>query len=410
MGVAPYKYFTFDGASSRTYDVYLTGEGVFNAPERAVEMIEIPGRNGNYALDQGRFQNITITYKAGIVDASESNFADKMSAVRNWLCSKVGYKRLEDDYNPNEYRMAVFKSGVTVDHEDLKTGEFEITFECKPQRWLTSGETATAVANNGTLSNPTLFASSPLVQFNGYGNMTINGSQLAVENVPIGDVNLGGGYTGRNQSGGSGQFASQLTTAKLDLLNTGDDIIVEGKKVTLNLRGGSNRVFSAFSITSTTNCSATSTYTSMSASLVVNVPTCVFSKGTNAYATDSVVAFTSTINGTAYTNTITIRTQLSGSTVQHYYSLNNTSGALFFEVETVVPPIHGDSTKSITSTMYIDCDIGEAYYITNSNVIVTLNSVVQLGSDLPTLAPGSNIITYSNTFSNVKITPRWWKV
>ena len=141
MGIAPYKYFTFDGESSRNYDVYLTGTGVFNAPQRAVDLLEIPGRNGNYALDQGRFNNITVTYKAGIVDYSESDFADKVSAVRNWLCSKVGYVRLTDDYNPDEYRMAVFKNGITVDHDDLKTGEFEITFECKPQRWLTSGET-----------------------------------------------------------------------------------------------------------------------------------------------------------------------------------------------------------------------------------------------------------------------------
>ena len=141
MGIAPYKYFTFDGESSRNYDVYLTGTGVFNAPQRAVDLLEIPGRNGNYALDQGRFNNITVTYKAGIVDYSESDFADKVSAVRNWLCSKVGYVRLTDDYNPDEYRMAVFKNGITVDHDDLKTGEFDITFECKPQRWLTSGET-----------------------------------------------------------------------------------------------------------------------------------------------------------------------------------------------------------------------------------------------------------------------------
>ena len=174
MGIAPYKYFTFDGESSRNYDVYLTGTGVFNAPQRAVDLLEIPGRNGNYALDHGKFKNISVTYKAGIVDYSESNFADKVSAVRNWLCSKVGYKRLSDDYNPNEYRMAVYKSGVNIEHEDLRTGTFEITFDCKPQRWLTSGETATAVANNGTLSNPTLFDSEPLLAVKGYGTIGFN--------------------------------------------------------------------------------------------------------------------------------------------------------------------------------------------------------------------------------------------
>ena len=53
MGLAPYNTFTFDGKSSADFGVYLTGEGVFNAPERAVEMLSIPGRNGDYALDPG---------------------------------------------------------------------------------------------------------------------------------------------------------------------------------------------------------------------------------------------------------------------------------------------------------------------------------------------------------------------
>ena len=65
MGIAPYKSFTFDGVSSLNYGVYLTGTGVFNAPARAVEMVEIPGRNGNFALDKGRFENIQVTYNTG---------------------------------------------------------------------------------------------------------------------------------------------------------------------------------------------------------------------------------------------------------------------------------------------------------------------------------------------------------
>ena len=197
MGIAPYKYFTFDGESSRDYDVYLTGTGVFNAPQRAVDLLEIPGRNGNYALDQGRFNNITITYKAGIVDYSEADFADKVSAVRNWLCSKVGYVRLSDDYNPDEYRMAVFKNGITVDHDDLRTGEFDITFECKPQRWLTSGETPRTIGSWGE----TTTVSGDIVQFNALATDKVK--SLVADIDPVQDLNgydkpwVGGG--GKNK-------------------------------------------------------------------------------------------------------------------------------------------------------------------------------------------------------------------
>ena len=79
MGVNPtptnYKALTFGGSCSRNYGVYITGEGVFNAPERAIEMISIPGRNGAFALDKGRFENIEVTYPAGIVADNQADFA-----------------------------------------------------------------------------------------------------------------------------------------------------------------------------------------------------------------------------------------------------------------------------------------------------------------------------------------------
>ena len=68
---AIYKTLTFDGESSRTYGVYITGEAVYNAPEREVEMISIPGRSGQLALDKGRFENIEVTYPAGIFADNE---------------------------------------------------------------------------------------------------------------------------------------------------------------------------------------------------------------------------------------------------------------------------------------------------------------------------------------------------
>ena len=144
MGVANtlpnFKSFTFDGENSRNYGVYITGKGVFNAPERNVEMVEIPGRNGAYALDKGNFNNIEVTYPAGIVAETEADFAEAVSNMRNFLCSRVGYVRLTDDYNPDEYRLAVYKSGLDVEHDALINGKFDLVFTCKPQRYLTSGE------------------------------------------------------------------------------------------------------------------------------------------------------------------------------------------------------------------------------------------------------------------------------
>ena len=137
---AVFKALTFDGESSRDYGVYITGQAVYNAPERAVEMLTIPGRNGAFARDEGRFENIEVTYPAGMFADGQEDFAKAISDFRNMLCSRKGYCRLTDEYNPDEYRLAVYKSGLEVDPVLQKSGEFNITFECKPQRYLMSGE------------------------------------------------------------------------------------------------------------------------------------------------------------------------------------------------------------------------------------------------------------------------------
>lgn len=149
MGINPtptnHRSFTYDGKSTREFGVYITGKDVFNAPERAVEMISIPGRDGEYALDQGHFNNIEVTYRAGIVADSTTDFAEAISNFRNWLASREGYCRLTDEYNTEEYRMAVFKNAIALEHEGLLTGEFDVTFDCKPQRFLAIGEELTEI-------------------------------------------------------------------------------------------------------------------------------------------------------------------------------------------------------------------------------------------------------------------------
>ena len=411
MGIAPYKTFTFDGTSSANYGVYLTGEGVFNAPERAVEMITIPGRNGAFALDQGRYENIEITYKAGMFDVNESNFATKMSNFRNWICSKVGYCRLEDDYNPNEYRMAIFKAGIEVSHDFLIAGEFEITFECKPHRWLTTGETASAVANNGTLSNPTLFDSSPLLAVKGYGTLEFNGYEMEINNALYGDFYMYDGDT---------WTTSKVYNIDIDTVNIGDTIDISGAfdcAVGCAAWIGSDTV-------SDSNASFSSTlgpwyiiaypYIGAKARLTTNFSTSIII-GTNKTVTNTVTIVATSVSpaGTiTYTITQTIQYDKDASTVTvtetgTYSTSLSITVTVDGESGTVTMLVHS-TASALGNPTYIDCDIGECYRYKSDNTIMTLNNVVVFGSQLPTLAPGTNTFTFDNTITELKVTPRWW--
>lgn len=172
--MALFNSFTFDGQNSLDSGIYITGEAVFNAPERVVEMAEVPGRNGAIALDQGRFENIAVTYPAGCFADNMSDFADKVATFRNILASRYTYKRLIDTYHPDEFRMGLYRTGLEVEAVKYNSaGEFEIEFDCKPQRWLVSGETSQTFTSTGTITNPTLFGARPLLKVTGAGNLTV---------------------------------------------------------------------------------------------------------------------------------------------------------------------------------------------------------------------------------------------
>ena len=402
MGIRPYKSFTFGGDSSLNYGIYVTGEGVFNAPERAVEMLTIPGRNGNFALDQGRFENIEVTYKCGIVDYSESDFADKISTARNWLCSKVGYVRLEDDYNPSEYRMAVYKSGVEVEHVDLSTGEFDVVFDCKPQRWLSSGETATAIANNGTITNPTPFDSEPLLAVKGYGALNVNGYDINLEYSVIGNVML-------ISDSAHGIKLNPSKTYDSNLVNTNDTLTLKGFEMQASVRWSGQTISATSASDSNANFSST-LYANHGSSVlyIISASDLTYSVGTlSAYTNTTTISVTA--GGVTKTPTIGISIRYDGLN-RITFTPTITEQSLSITGTLKTGDLFCDSTRStLGNPTYIDCDIGECYMI-NNGVVSSLNSKIDLGSDLPKLSSGSNTVKYDNTITEVKITPRWWIV
>lgn len=173
------NHLTYDGVDSSSFGVFISGDGVFDAPARRGEMISIPGRNGSLFMDEGVFENITVEYPAFIGTGYEALFRTKLGDLRSWLSSRGNYKRLTDTYHPDEFRLGVFREGLEANPEVItRAGEFTIKFDCKPQRYLVSGEDSIKFYANGTIINPTLFESSPLIRVTGNGTVAIGENGL----------------------------------------------------------------------------------------------------------------------------------------------------------------------------------------------------------------------------------------
>lgn len=177
-----------DGKNLRTFGIYVSGEKTFGAPEWDYEATAVPGRNGDLLVSQNRLKNITVEYPAFI----RQNFAANAQAARAYLLGAgAKYRRMEDDYHPDSYRLGVFAGPIDFDMRFLNlSGETSLIFNCKPQRFLKSGETPVSVTSGQTLQNdwqPAL----PLIRLTGTGDgeLTVGGSTITITGMD-GDLTI----------------------------------------------------------------------------------------------------------------------------------------------------------------------------------------------------------------------------
>lgn len=400
---AIFKSLEFDGEDLRDYGVYITGEAVFNAPERDVDVIAIPGRNGSFVRDNGRFNNITVTYPAGLYGSTEADFAQGISDLRNALCSRKGYKRLSDDYNTGEYREAVYKSGLEVTPETLRAGQFNLTFECKPQRFLTSGETAASVTSGATLTNPTLFDAKPLIECKGYGNISLAGQNIEVTNRPLGHIILWD--TQSFTFAASNSNRTRAVSFDGSLVASGDALVLSECGFTYTFAGNAN--VSDMGVSTSSGFSQTwSDISERQWRLIFkNIS---LTKGTSTTKTGTATLnFTTQYPVTSYSVTCTLAYD-GNQTITLTMSGGRTTTP-YIQPGAWVGRLEADSNVSVSDPLYIDCENGLAWWDV-SGTILEANNAVSFPAELPTLAPGGNVITYSNTFSSFKVAPRWWTV
>jgi phage-related protein len=163
----------------KDYGVFVSDAGIYASPEPDYTSYEIAGRNGDLHINNGRYKNVDITYQAFIAH----EFEDRFVPFRSAILSQDGYVRIEDDFKQDMYRLGRLKSGIEGKIKLARgIGTFELEFDCKPQWYLKSGEQDTVFTENGSILNPTVFPSKPLIRVYGKGTVTV-GTNVFVINT-----------------------------------------------------------------------------------------------------------------------------------------------------------------------------------------------------------------------------------
>ena len=124
----------FDDINLSHYNAFAFSCNLFDRPERDVDIVSVPGRHGDLVLDNGRYKNVAREYHVQVTGMTNID-----SLIRE-ISRRIGYFRLEDDYDSEVYFEARLAEPPSVIRLVGDAASILLKFDRKPQRYLKSGE------------------------------------------------------------------------------------------------------------------------------------------------------------------------------------------------------------------------------------------------------------------------------
>ena len=180
-------YMIYGTVDSRDYGLLLLSDEVAGAvPD--YESVSVPGRNGDLHISNNRWFNRERKMVLYCPETAKTSLESFIAA----LLAEPMYSKVSSSIWTDFFMYGTFKGGTeprkSVAYE---AGRVEIIFDCKPQKFLVSGEEE-IVINSGdetrTLENPTGFVAKPFltIQFpSGVDLVEIDFSSASINSVGL---------------------------------------------------------------------------------------------------------------------------------------------------------------------------------------------------------------------------------
>lgn len=173
-------FFVYNGVSSKQFNIGIKTAPIRTIPERRVNTIEVPFRDGSFTLDTGTYGTFTIDFECLVVGSFTPQHIRK---IKRWLSEPFGKLQVSDELEL-EYEAKMINK---VDFEELvdNTGSFLVTFECQPYGHYRQGLCLHSVSNNTEIHNETDTIALPYMKIYGSGDITVtlNGEPITFKGV-----------------------------------------------------------------------------------------------------------------------------------------------------------------------------------------------------------------------------------
>lgn len=226
--------FYLDGIDAQSAGIQLQAPIEFSEAIPVVKAQTIPGRNGDLIRETGSYKNRSGSASCFCL---QKDVEKAISAAGRFLMGKRGYRRLETSDDPDHYWMARVKNSPRIAQRMRTIAPFEIDFDCKPQRFLKSGQKtitipAQLLANsNYVIHNQYGFDALPIIKIFPNGTtpiyLTINGKDVMISELPDGENCIILDSETQNAYNENGNRNNYVKIDEFPVLKNGENTIVD---------------------------------------------------------------------------------------------------------------------------------------------------------------------------------------
>lgn len=224
--------FYLDGIDARSAGIQLQAPIEFSEAVPIFEAQTIPGRNGDLIWETGSYENRSGSASCFCL---QKDVEKAISSAGRFLMGKKGYRRLETSDDPDHYWLARVENSPQISMRLRTLSPFDIGFDCKPQRFLKSGQEtikipAESLANSGyVIYNQYGFDALPIIKIFPNGNtpiyLTINGKDVMINNLPEGEECIVLDSETQNAYNENGNRNNYVIIPEFPVLKYGENVI-----------------------------------------------------------------------------------------------------------------------------------------------------------------------------------------
>ena len=170
-----YSFNFLNKDSFTDYGILVEKRPPIPKPQRAIDYIEVPGRNGSLKVDDETYKDIIIPNQCSFGD---DNVAYKADLVKAWLDSGEGPLILCNQ--PDKYYVAHVSDPVDISQEFKIFGKFLVNFRCQPFKYAVDNDVIT-LTESGIVTNSGSISSEPIIVVTGTGDITLTINEVDIQ-------------------------------------------------------------------------------------------------------------------------------------------------------------------------------------------------------------------------------------